>query len=83
MLGPHSGVIEYGGELKLLPCSRLAAEVHDLGVAFNFDRHGHRQTRHHRLREGLDRLDRLRQQPRTGACIGLRATPIPCQTLQG
>ena len=43
---------------------KLVTEVHDLGVAFKYDRHGHRQSRNHRLQAGLDRLDRLRRQPR-------------------
>ena len=44
---------------------KLVTEVKDLGVAFKFDRHGHRTNRNQRLQEGHDRLDRLRQQPRT------------------
>ncbi|CAE7237381.1 unnamed protein product [Symbiodinium sp. CCMP2592] len=43
---------------------KLVTEVRDLGVAFKFDRHGHRLSRNHRLQAGYDRLDRLRQQPR-------------------
>ncbi|CAE7407308.1 unnamed protein product [Symbiodinium sp. CCMP2592] len=43
---------------------KLVTEVRDLGVAFKFDRNGHRASRNHRLQAGCDRLDRLRQQPR-------------------
>ena len=42
----------------------LVSEVRDLGVAFKYDGHGHRASRNHRLQSGLDRIDRLRSQPR-------------------
>ena len=42
----------------------IVSEVRDLGVAFRFDGSSHRVCRNQRLLDGLDRLDRLRQQPR-------------------
>ena len=41
------------------------SEVRDLGVAFKFDGCAHAASRGSRLQDGVDRLERLRQQPRS------------------
>ncbi|CAE7242092.1 unnamed protein product [Symbiodinium sp. CCMP2592] len=43
----------------------LVSEVRDLGVSFKYDGRPHAASRSSRLQDGLERLDRLRQQPRS------------------
>ena len=47
-----------------LPPPDSVTEVRDLGVAFKFDARAHASHRNCRLRDGLERLGRLQQQPR-------------------
>ena len=43
----------------------LVCEAKDLGIAYKYDGRVHRVARNHRLEEGTQRLERLRQQPRS------------------
>ncbi|CAE7620120.1 unnamed protein product, partial [Symbiodinium sp. KB8] len=43
----------------------LVCEAKDLGIAYKYDGRVHRVARNHRLEEGPQRLERLRQQPRS------------------
>ena len=55
------------GEQLFPPGAKVkgVSEVRDLGVAFRYDGLAHAGSRSARLQDGLDRLDRLRHQPRS------------------
>ncbi|CAE7226235.1 RPL23A [Symbiodinium sp. CCMP2592] len=44
---------------------RLVSETKELGVSFKYDKQGHAASRNQRLVEGVQRLERLRGQPRS------------------
>ncbi|CAE7631403.1 unnamed protein product, partial [Symbiodinium sp. CCMP2456] len=55
----HNRVFPQGAEVHNV------SEVRDLGVAFKFDGRIHAVSRNARIQDGIDRLERLRNQPRS------------------